>query len=74
MQNGYHTVDVTRSAESTLLWSNAAGVSWQLRLEQGRLYTPADSPYGRQPVPVELSRDGAIAALWFLGERYQRKD
>ena len=74
VENSYHTVDITLSADDTLLWTNAAGVSWPLRLEQERLYTPADSPYGRQPVLVELTRDNAIAALVFLGERYRRSE
>ncbi|MBX2800747.1 MAG: hypothetical protein KTR31_23905 [Myxococcales bacterium] len=69
--NGYHEVTVTLD-EGALTWSNAAGVSWSLQLQKGRLFTADDCPYGVHEVLVELGDDGQASALRFLAETYVR--
>jgi hypothetical protein len=69
-ENEWHTVTVSLNGDD-LLWSNAAGVSWSLEVNENELWTGADCPYGIQKVPVE-AQDGAIVGLWFGGEKYAR--
>ncbi|MEZ4237712.1 MAG: hypothetical protein R3F59_16500 [Myxococcota bacterium] len=69
IENDWHDVEVTVDDDGALTWSNAAGVSWSLRLANGFLYTNSDCPYGIQQVDVE-SDGNIVTALWFLGERY----
>ena len=71
-ENDWHTVTVSLNGVD-LLWSNAAGVSWSLEINEGELWTGSDCPYGAQKVPVE-AHDGSIVALWFGGEKYVRLD
>lgn len=70
VENEWHQVTITVEGDG-FRWSNAAGVSWGLEVRDGKLWTAADCPYGESEVPVQLE-NGAVAALWFGGERYGR--
>jgi hypothetical protein len=70
VENDWHVVEVTVDPDAR--WTNQAGVSWSLVVEEGGLYSVADSPYGKQRVDVELSDAGEVSALWYGGGRYAR--
>ena len=45
-KNDWHYVTITRIDDQTLLWSNRAGVSWQLKLTDNRNFLlVGDNPY-----------------------------
>ena len=71
--NDWHVGTVT-VAGAAATWTNQAGVSWSLAVQDGVLYSGPDCPYGEAPMDVELDGDGAVAALWFGAERYGRTD
>ncbi len=70
IENDFHDVTVTVE-DGIITWANLA-LSWQLIIDEGRLFSEAGSPYGIEPVLVELDEGGAVTALIFLGERYER--
>jgi hypothetical protein len=73
VENDWHAGTVA-VAGANARWTNQAGVSWSLLVREGALYSGPDCPYGEQRVEVELGAAGAVAALWFGGDRYGRVD
>ena len=83
VDNDWHTGEIT-GAGNGLLWTNVAGVSWELTAElpSGRLDTGPDCPYFDDPggdafvLELDQGTDGIdlpeVVAFWFLGERYSR--
>lgn len=70
--NAWHRVTVSLQ-RGELLWSNEAGVSWDLEFRDGELWTRDDCPYGAQA--LGLDGDGSqVDGLIFQGELYQRID
>lgn len=70
VENTWHKVTVT-GEDGALLWTNAAGASWPLVVQDGELWTTEACPYGEQSLRVE-GAEGTVSALHFLGEPYRR--
>lgn len=77
VENDWHKGQITAGANNTLIWTNAAGVSWKLTpdLANKTLRTGADNPYANDGVrdfTIEL-KDGKVAGFVFGEELYQRR-
>ncbi len=73
IDNGFHDVTLTLVNGTTVNWTNVAGVSWLLNLQDGQLFTAHDSPYGVLPVFFQVDNGGQITQLIFQGESYIRQ-
>ena len=77
VENDWHKGRLSAGANNTLVWTNAAGVSWKLTpdLANKALRTGADNPYldqGIKDFAVEL-KDGKVAGFRFNDELYERR-
>jgi hypothetical protein len=77
VENDWHKGQITAGANNSLVWTNAAGVSWKLTpdLTNKALRTGADNPYANQGVrdfTLEL-KDGKVAGFHFGDDLYQRR-
>ena len=71
VENEWHDVEIVMNGDS-LIWLNAAGVSWSLKIIDGDLWTGADCPYGEQKILAELGSNQEITAVNFNGVPYKR--
>ena len=67
--NNWHEVEIYNN-NGSVIWSNAAGVSWSLEIRDGKVWAGSDSAYGEQQLRVSLNRDGSVRSLSFNGEEY----
>ena len=71
IENGYHDVEIIYE-NGSLIWKNAADISWQLSIRDGKLWTGSDCPYGEQVLGVFLDDQNEILALIFQNETYTK--
>ena len=76
IENDWHQVDINIINDS-LVWQNAAGVSWNLEIIDGYLWTASDSPYGAQRLGITFWYDSyfetyKIDFIFFNNEEYTR--
>lgn len=71
IQNGWHDVEIILENES-LIWQNAASVSWSLEIIDGELWTGSDCPYGVQRLTINADMNGELSSILFLGEPYEK--
>lgn len=76
VENEWHEVEIFLS-DGSLVWKNAAGVSWSLEIVDGNIWSPSNSPYGEQLLGVTFWYDSyyqvyKIESLFFNDEEYTR--
>jgi hypothetical protein len=76
VENDWHKGTISAGPNNTLVWTNAAGVSWNLTpdLASKALRTGADNPYADQGVrdfAIELN-NGEVSGFRFKNEVYRR--
>ncbi|MGB0372145.1 MAG: hypothetical protein ACPGN3_12495 [Opitutales bacterium] len=72
VENAWHEVNI-RSVGKSFEWSNKAGASWRLEIKDKALWSDEKGPYGVHRIRIEMDTLGNVSALYFKGERYQKK-